>query len=83
MTWHACDGRRLEDLEVAEKLKRLSAEIAARNGEEKAHPKQGYVWRDVVIPSPRLKPYIDKLANDIAMVQQLEEAERSDDPGPV
>jgi len=33
--------------------------------------------------SPRLKPYIDKLANDIAMVNKLEEAERADDPGSV
>jgi len=74
MTWHTLDGRKLTDLELADKFRRLAREIGAREAEAEAtHKPSGYTWRDVVIPSPRLKPFIAKIAADMKDAQVAED----------
>jgi len=73
MTWHTSDGKRLADIELAKKMRKVAREIADRNAEHKPKPPGQYVWRDVEIPSPRLKPFIEKIRTEMAEAQKLED----------
>lgn len=74
MTWLALSLRKLTDPALAAKFHRLAREIADRNEEAKANPPPPAIDHAKPIKvSGRLRPYIDRIAAEMAAAQAEED----------